>query len=50
MSNSFNQFPVNTDLSEAKLIQMNWYCSRTRVSRNSGAAEMASARFVFRAR
>lgn len=50
VSSSFNQFPVLAATNEAKVIQVNWYCNRTLVSRKSGSAEMVSARFVIRAR
>jgi len=45
---SFNQFPAGTKLSEGKVIHVTWDTSRTLVSRQSGSAEMASARIVLR--
>lgn len=50
LSNSFNQYPVLAATNEAKLIQMSWRCSRSLVGKKSGSAELASARFVFRAK
>jgi prepilin-type N-terminal cleavage/methylation domain-containing protein len=50
LTNSFNQFPLLTATNEAKVIQVNWYCSRTLVGKKSGAAEMVSARIVLRAK
>lgn len=50
MTNSFNQFPVMTATNEAKVIQVNWRCSRTLVGKKSGSAEMVSARIVLRAK
>ena len=50
-SNSlFNQFPVLTATNEAKVIQVNWRCSRSLVGEFSGSSEMVSARFVIRAK
>jgi len=50
VSNSFSQFPVLSGLDEAKVIQMSWRCSRSLVGKASGSSDMASARFVFRAK
>jgi prepilin-type N-terminal cleavage/methylation domain-containing protein len=50
MTNSFNQFPILTATNEAKVIQVNWFCSRTLVGKKSGAAEMVSAKIVLRAK
>ena len=50
VSNSFNQFPVLTATNEAKVVQVNWRCSRNRVGKADGSAEMVSAKFVIRAK
>lgn len=50
VTNSFNQFPVMTATNEAKVIQVNWRCSRDLVGKTSGSSEMVSARFVIRAK
>jgi hypothetical protein len=50
VTNSFNQFPVLTATNEAKVIQVNWRCSRELVGKDSGSSEMVSARFVIRAK
>ena len=50
LTNSFNQFPLLTATNEAKVIQVNWFCSRDLVGRKSGSAEMVSARIVLRAK
>lgn len=50
VTNSFNQFPVLTATNEAKVIQVNWRCSRSLVGKTSGSAEMVSARIVLRAK
>jgi prepilin-type N-terminal cleavage/methylation domain-containing protein len=49
IGSSFEQFPALNKLSEAKVIKVNWHCGRTLVGRESGSAEMASARIVLRA-
>ena len=48
LTNSFNQFPVLTLTNEAKVIQVSWRCSRSLLGRESGSAEMVSARIVLR--
>ena len=48
INNSFTQFPAGTTTSEGKVIHVSWDTSRTLVSRQSGSAEMASARIVLR--
>lgn len=48
ITNSFTQFPAGATLNEGKVIQVSWDTSRTLVSRQSGSAEMASARIVLR--
>jgi len=50
LTNSFNQFPVLTATNEAKVVQVNWRCSRDLVGKTSGSAEMVSAKFVIRAK
>ncbi len=50
VTNSFNQFPVLTATNEAKVVQVNWRCSRTLVGKVSGNAEMVSAKIVLRAK
>ena len=50
VSNTFNQFPVLTATNEAKVVQVNWRCSRNRVGKADGSAEMVSAKFVIRAK
>jgi len=49
ITNSFSQFPAGS-LSEGKLIHVSWDTSRTLVGRQSGSAEMASARIVLRSK
>ena len=49
IGNSFDQFPAQSKLSEAKVIKVSWHCEQSLVGRNSGSAEMASARIVLRA-
>ena len=49
ITNSFTQFAAGTTTNEGKVIQVSWDTSRTLVSRQSGSAEMASARIVLRA-
>lgn len=50
ITNSFMQFPAGTSVSEGKLIHVSWDTSRTLVGRQSGSAEMASARIVLRSK
>lgn len=50
ITNSFTQFPAGTTVNEAKLIQVSWDTSRSLVGRQSGSAEMASARIVLRSK
>ena len=50
IDDSFDQFPADTTIKDAKVIKVSWQCSRTLVSRKSGSAEMASARIVLRAK
>jgi prepilin-type N-terminal cleavage/methylation domain-containing protein len=45
--NSYEQYPASA-ISEAKVIKVSWRCGRTLVGRESGSAEMASARIVLR--
>lgn len=49
-TNTFNVFPTLTATNEAKVIAVNWRCSRTLVGKKSGSSELASARIVLRAR
>ena len=49
IGSSFDQFPAQSDVNVAKVIKVSWHCGRTRVGRDSGSAEMASARIVLRA-
>jgi prepilin-type N-terminal cleavage/methylation domain-containing protein len=50
VADSFDQFPAQSTLIEAKVIKVSWHCGRTVVGRKSGSAEMASARIVLRAK
>lgn len=50
VTNTFNQFPVLTATNEAKVIQVQWHCSRTRVGKKDGATDMVSAKIVLRAK
>ena len=47
ISESFEQFPTGST-NEGKVIHVSWDTNRKRVSRQSGSAEMASARIVLR--
>lgn len=50
VTNSFNQFPVLTATNEAKVIQVNWNCSRTPAGYKAGSTEMVSAKIVLRSK
>jgi len=49
IAKSFEQFPAGVTMTEGKVIHVSWDTSRTLVGRQSGSAEMASARIVLRA-
>lgn len=50
LTNSFNQFPILTATNEAKVVQVSWKCSTTRVGRKAGTGEQFAARVVLRAK
>jgi len=50
VTNSFDQFPVLTATNEAKVIQVQWGCSRSLIGKKDGTTEMVSSRIVLRSK
>ena len=50
MTNSFDQFPIDNTLSEAKLVRVSWKCETSGVGKAIGASELVSSKIVLRSR
>lgn len=48
ITNSFDQFPAATTLSEAKLVRVSWACASSAVGKATGSSELVSAKIVLR--
>lgn len=50
INNSFNQFPADNTLTEAKLVRVSWVCESQGVGQAKGASELVSSKIVLRSR
>lgn len=48
VTNSFNQFPADNNLAEAKLVRVSWVCGTKRIGKATGASELVSSKIVLR--
>jgi prepilin-type N-terminal cleavage/methylation domain-containing protein len=48
LTNSFDQFPAASVLSEAKLVRVSWACSSKSIGKSTGSSELVSAKIVLR--
>ncbi|HEX7860851.1 MAG TPA: prepilin-type N-terminal cleavage/methylation domain-containing protein [Verrucomicrobiae bacterium] len=50
ITNSFDQFPADNTVSEAKLVRVSWTCETQGIGQSTGASELVSSKIVLRSK